>query len=74
MINTLALAYIGASLPLFLLLYLNKDVPLWVTLNSAFLVEEVVRTIVGSAALLLAVPVSTWLAARFFAPRQRAYT
>lgn len=67
MINTLALAYIGAALPLFLLLFLNKEFPLWVTLNSAFLAEEVVRTFVGSAALLLAVPVSTWLAARAFA-------
>lgn len=71
MINTLALAYIGASLPLFLLLYLNEDVPLWVVLNSAFLAEEVMRTVVGSTALFLAVPVSTWLAARTFAGARR---
>ena len=69
MINTLALAYIGASLPLFLLFYINEDVPAWVTFNSAFLAEEIVRTLVGSAALLLAMPIATWLAARIFAKK-----
>ncbi|MDD5469348.1 MAG: YibE/F family protein [Candidatus Peribacteraceae bacterium] len=69
MINTLALAYIGASLPLFLLFSLNEDVPLWVTLNSAFIAEEIVRTIVGSIGLLLAIPIATWLAARTYARR-----
>ncbi|MDD3897215.1 MAG: YibE/F family protein [Candidatus Peribacteraceae bacterium] len=69
MINTLALAYIGASLPLFLLFSLNEDVPLWVTINSAFIAEEVVRTIVGSIGLLLAIPIATWLAARTYARR-----
>ncbi len=62
LINTLALAYAGASLPLLLLLDVNSDFPLWVTLNGEFLVEEIVRTLVGSMALLLAVPISTWLA------------
>ena len=65
LINTLALAYAGASLPLLLLLDANSDFPLWVTLNGEFLAEEIVRTLVGSIALLLAVPISTALAARF---------
>lgn len=64
LINTLALAYAGASLPLLLLLDVNSDFPLWVTLNGEFLAEEVVRTLVGSVALLCAVPISTALAAR----------
>jgi len=67
MINTLALAYIGASLPMFLLLSLGGGAPIWVTLNSAFLAEEIIRTLVGSSALLLATPISTFLAARSFA-------
>jgi len=66
MINTLVLAYAGASLPLFLLFSLSGDVPMWVTVNSAFLAEEIVRTLVGSAALLLAVPIATFLAAYGF--------
>ena len=66
LINTLALAYAGASLPLILLFYSDKYYPAWVTFNSEFLAEEIVRTLVGSAALLLAVPISTWLAAYAF--------
>ena len=64
LINTLALAYIGTSLPLLLLLQSqsNQAFPLWVTLNGEFLAEEIVRTLVGSTTLLIAVPVSTWLA------------
>ena len=65
LINTLALAYAGASLPLLLLFQTNETFPLWVTLNSEFLAEEIVRTLVGSTTLLLAVPISTWCAARF---------
>ena len=66
MINTLALAYVGASFPMFLLFHLNKSQPLWVILNSESMVEEIVRTLVGSSALLLAVPISTFLAAYYF--------
>lgn len=64
LINTLALAYIGTSLPLLLLLQSpsNQSFPLWVTLNGEFLAEEIVRTLVGSMTLLFAVPISTWLA------------
>ncbi|OGJ70996.1 hypothetical protein A2454_04635 [Candidatus Peribacteria bacterium RIFOXYC2_FULL_55_14] len=69
MINTLVLAYVGASLPLLLLFSLGGDVPAWVTLNSAFFAEEIVRTLVGSAALLLAVPIATFLAAYGFSKR-----
>jgi uncharacterized membrane protein len=65
LVNTLVLAYAGASLPLFLLFTINPDQPLWVTLNTEFVAEEIVRTLVGSIALVLAVPVTTVLAARF---------
>lgn len=65
LINTLALAYAGASFPLLLLFSLGQDIPFWLTLNSEFIVEELVRTLVGSSALILAVPISTFLAAYF---------
>jgi uncharacterized membrane protein len=67
LVNTLVLAYAGASLPLFLLFTLNTDQPLWVTINSEFVAEEIVRTLVGSLALILAVPITTLLAARLLA-------
>lgn len=63
LVNTLVLAYAGASFPLFLLLVVGGDKPLWVTVNSEFMAEEIVRTLVGSSALILAVPISTLLAA-----------
>lgn len=59
MINTLALAYAGASMPLLLLFTTPSDYPLWFTLNGEFLAEEIVRTLVGSTALLFAVPIAT---------------
>ena len=61
MTNTLLLAYVGASLPLFLLMA-SLDIPMAQTLNREFLAEEVVRTLVGSLGLILAVPVTTLLA------------
>ncbi len=62
LVNTLALAYVGASLPI-LLIFTKTDFPMWVIFNSEFLVEEIVRTLVGSATLILAVPLTTWIAA-----------
>lgn len=66
LINTLVLAYAGAFFPLFLLIVLTSHQPLWVTLNSEFIAEEIVRTLVGSIALIVAVPLSTILAAWYF--------
>jgi len=65
LVNTLVLAYVGASFPL-LLLFAQKYVPLWITINSERVVEEIVRTLVGSSALVIAVPITTYLAAYYF--------
>lgn len=62
LVNTLVLAYAGASLPLFLLFSTANATPLWVTLNSEMIAEEIVRTLIGSIALVLTVPISTALA------------
>ncbi|MBP9717967.1 YibE/F family protein [Candidatus Gracilibacteria bacterium] len=70
LVNTLVLAYVGSSLPLLLLFSANHEVPWWATLNSEFFVEEVVRTLAGSIALVLAVPISTALAAFIFTRSQ----
>ncbi len=70
LVNTLFLAYAGVSLPLFLIFYINSaNYPLWTMLNSELIADEVVRTLVGSAALVLAVPITTWLAARYYGRR-----
>ncbi|MEK7528353.1 MAG: YibE/F family protein, partial [Patescibacteria group bacterium] len=62
LVNTLALAYAGAALPLFIIFGLNADAPFWLALNNQAIAEEVVRTLVGSLSLVLAVPITTLLA------------
>lgn len=65
-INTLVLAYAGVALPLILLMFVASSQPLWVVLNSEPIAEEIVRTIIGTTSLILAVPIATLLAARFY--------
>ncbi len=67
LVNTLALAYAGAGLPLFLFIVLNpSNQPLWFILNSEMLVEEIIRTLAGSIGLIMAVPLTALLAAWAF--------
>jgi uncharacterized membrane protein len=61
-VNTLVLAYVGASLPL-LVVYSLVDTGLRDVLTSEVVAQEVVRTLVGSIGLVAAVPVTTGLAA-----------
>ncbi|MFP4150081.1 MAG: YibE/F family protein [Nitriliruptoraceae bacterium] len=61
-INTLVLAYTGASIAL-LLLFTTGGVPTRELLNSEMLAEEIIKTIVGSLGLIAAVPLTTALAA-----------
>lgn len=65
LVNTLVLAYAGASLPLFLLFSAYPNTPFWYIINTQFIAEEIVRTLVGSISLILAVPISTYIAAHF---------
>lgn len=68
-VNTLALAYAGASLPL-LLLFVEARQPLGRVVTSEVVATEVVRTLVGSIGLVAAVPITTLLAARLVAGRR----
>ena len=61
-VNTLLLAYAGASMPL-LLLFAVADQPLAMVANSELLAVEIVRTLCGSIGLVAAVPITTTLAA-----------
>lgn len=61
-VNTLVLAYVGASLPL-ILLYSTGDLPVGEVLNAEVVAEEIVTTLVGSLGLISAVPLTTALAA-----------
>lgn len=65
LVNTLVLAYTGAALPLLVLLSVN-DFTLTRALNFEFVASEVVHTLVGSVGLILAVPLTTFIAALMF--------
>ncbi|WP_347057299.1 YibE/F family protein [Blastococcus sp. HT6-30] len=64
-VYTIVFAYAGAALPLLLLIEVYAQ-PIWTTITSVALAEEVIRTFVGAIALVLAVPVTT-AAGAFFA-------
>lgn len=61
-VNTLVLAYVGASLPLFLI-FVSFNQPFLLAVNRQFIAEEIVRTLAGSIGLVLSVPICTYLAA-----------
>lgn len=65
LVDTLVLAYTGAALPLLVLLNLN-DMTFARALNLELIATEVVHTLVGAIGLILAVPVTTLLAALLF--------
>jgi uncharacterized membrane protein len=60
-VNTLVLAYTGASLPLILLLYIQRA-PLDYFISLEMVAEEIARTLISSSGLLLAVPLTTIIA------------
>ena len=61
-VNTLVLAYVGASLPI-LLLFSAGSAGLVDTLNVGLVAKEVVAALVGSIGLIAAVPITTALTA-----------
>ena len=66
-VNTLVFAYLGAALPLLVLLAIQVA-SFNLSVNEEIIAVEIVRTIVGSVGVLLAVPATTaiavWLATR----------
>lgn len=79
-VYTIALAYTGAALPILLLVQLYR-LPLLQTVSSGEFAEEIARTAVGSIGLVLAIPLTTLIAAVVVTasalppgPRHRALT
>jgi uncharacterized membrane protein len=72
MVNTLFLAYAGASLPLLMLFGINDLAPLGFgqIISNEMLATEIVRSLVGSMGLVLAVPISTLLAVYAINPKE----
>ncbi|HKC15024.1 MAG TPA: YibE/F family protein [Patescibacteria group bacterium] len=63
LINTLILAYAGSSLAVLIVFELNPaKLPWWVILNNEATMQEIIKSLVGASALILAVPLTTFLA------------
>ncbi|CAN5181541.1 hypothetical protein BH24ACT10_BH24ACT10_09440 [soil metagenome] len=71
LVNTLLLAYAGASLPL-LVIFTTSGQGLVGTLTNGVVAEEIVRALVGSIGLVAAVPITTGLAAATCPPQAPA--
>jgi len=72
MVNTLFLAYAGASLPLLLLFTVNEPpfLDFGDVINHEVIATEIVRTLTGSIGLILAIPIATYLGAYFLKERK----
>jgi uncharacterized membrane protein len=72
LVNTLAIAYVGVALPLLLLLKetYSNSANIWSMLNSELFASEIVRILIGSIGLILAVPITT-LVASFMLEKHR---
>lgn len=62
LVDTLAIAYVGTSLPLLLLFYQSASEHYLVTINREIFATEIVRTMVGSIGLIFTVPITTIVA------------
>jgi hypothetical protein len=62
-VNTLALAYAGAAMPL-LILFVQSRQSLGTVANSETVATEILAALVGSIGIVASVPLTTWVAAR----------
>lgn len=67
LVNTLAIAYVGAALPLLLLISNSSSGDIAFTLNGEVLATEIIRILIGSIGLILAVPITTLIASYMLA-------
>jgi uncharacterized membrane protein len=68
LVNMLALAYVGTSLPL-LLLFSTSEYPIGVTFSHEEIVAEMIRMLIGGIGVLFVVPLATVIAVAMLRPR-----
>ena len=71
LVNTLAIAYVGAALPL-LLLVQSSTYGLAYMLNSELFATEIIRILIGATGLVLAVPITTLIATYMLSNKQKS--
>lgn len=62
LVNTLILVYVGSSLPLLMLFNLDPNRSFSTVVNYSMVAEEIVATLVGSIGIVVAVPITTFIA------------
>lgn len=67
LVNTLAIAYVGAALPLLLLLG-HATAPLGYIVNGEVISTEIIRILIGASGIILAVPITTLIAVYLVRP------
>ena len=67
-VNTLVLAYVGASLPLLILFVAGGQVPVLIASGEVVAVE-IIRALTGSIGIVAAVPITTAVAAALIGRR-----
>lgn len=71
LVNSLAIAYVGVSLPLLLLFYNTGSDYVLLNMNREIFAAEIVRTMVGSIGLVLAVPITTIISVWMLTGREK---
>jgi uncharacterized membrane protein len=71
LVNTLVLVYVGSSLPL-MLLFFSNTMPSFLVLNQEIIAAELLRMLVSSMGIILAVPIATYMAIFFLQQKQKA--
>lgn len=71
LVNTLAIAYVGASLPLLLLFYSGAEASFSIVINREVFATEVIRILIGSIGLVLAVPITTLISVFILMPKRK---
>lgn len=61
MVNTLILAYVGGSMPLFLLFH-NLNMPMSHMISKEIIATEIIRSLCGSIGLILTIPLTSIIA------------
>jgi uncharacterized membrane protein len=61
LVDTLAIAYVGAALPLLLLFVHATDLPFSMIINREIFATEIIRIVIGSIGVILAVPFTTFV-------------
>ncbi len=71
MLNTLVFAYVGSSL-IMLLVLAQGDIALMPLLNFSFIIEEIIRSLIGAFGLLVAIPLTALISGLFLQNNARS--